>query len=189
MSKQKTKQSKNQPKKNLFVQITVGIVIVAFAAYFVLSNFVFTIEQNNNKGLTNAVNSPMTYTFKKEGELSFSDANGKTLSKIEIEIADDNLQRETGLMLRRNMDENKGMLFIFPTEEFQAFWMKNTIMPLDIMYVNSNKEIVKIYENAEPYSEKSLPSLKPAQFVVEVNAGYAKKYGIKEGDRIDWLKE
>ena len=80
------------------------------------------------------------------------------------------------------------MLFIFSIEETQAFYMKNTIMPLDIIFITAKKEIVKIYKNTTPYSEKDLPSLQPILYVVEVKAGFCDKYNIKESDFIDWRK-
>ncbi len=124
--------------------------------------------------------------FKKEGDLSFLKKDGKELKKIDIEVADDNAQRAQGLMWRKSMPENEGMLFIFPEDADQAFWMKNTIMPLDILFINSNKEIVKIYKNTIPYSEKSMPSEKKAMYVVETVAGFCDKYGITEGDKISY---
>lgn len=124
--------------------------------------------------------------FKKEGDLSFLKKDGKELKKIDIEVADDNAQRAQGLMWRKSMPENEGMLFIFPEDADQAFWMKNTIMPLDILFINSNKEIVKIYKNTIPYSEKSMPSEKKAMYVVETVAGFCDKYGISEGDKISY---
>lgn len=93
--------------------------------------------------------------------------------KVNIEIADNDAERQMGLMNRSFMNNSQAMLFIFDVEEPQAFWMKNTIIPLDIIYVNSNKEIVSIAANTEPYSEKSLPSGRPAIYVVEVNGGFA----------------
>jgi len=80
------------------------------------------------------------------------------------------------------------MLFIFSTEEPQSFYMKNTVMPLDIIFINSKKHIVKIHKNTKPFSEQSLPSLKPAIYVVEVIAGYTDKHSIKEGQLIDWRR-
>ncbi len=179
--------SKKQMNKNRFMQITVVIVLVAFVAYFVLSNLLLT---NNpvNPELEKAVTGKAAYSFTKEGDLSFTNKNGDAIAQIEIEIADDNQQRQTGLMFRNTMAENQGMLFIFDTEEPQAFWMHNTILPLDIMYVNSKMEIVTIIKNAKPFDDTSLPSVKPAQYVVEVNAGYTDKLGIKEGDKIVWRR-
>ncbi|NMB80533.1 MAG: DUF192 domain-containing protein [Ignavibacteria bacterium] len=187
MSKQKVKR-KGPARKNLFVQITVVVVLLGFVIYFILSNFILNKPSATNSDLERAMKNKMTYTFQKEGELVFTNHNGDTISKIDIEIADDDQQRELGLMMRRSMNEDNGMLFLFPYETIQAFWMKNTIIPLDILYVNSQNEIVKIYKNTEPYSEKSLPSEKPAIYVVEVNGGYTDKYGIKEGDKIIWKR-
>jgi uncharacterized membrane protein (UPF0127 family) len=67
--------------------------------------------------------------------------------------------------------------------------MKNTIMSLDIIFVNENKEIIKIHKNTKPYSEESLPSVKPSIYVVEVIAGFCEKYGVKEGDKIEFTKQ
>ncbi len=179
---------KNQPRKNLLMQIGVVILLIAFVVYFILSN-VLVRNETSNKDLDKAVGTKTAFSFVKEGELLFTNSKGDTITKIDIEIADDDEQRTMGLMYRDKMDENQGMLFIFDTEELQAFWMKNTILPLDIIFVNAKMEIIKIQRNAEPFSEKSLPSIKPAQYVVEVNAGYCERHGIKEGDKIAWRKE
>lgn len=126
--------------------------------------------------------------FKKQGEVYFQDSAKKLLKKIDVEIAETEETRHLGLMFRDNMQEDQGMLFLFPDEEYQSFYMKNTLIPLDIMFINSKKQIVKIHRNAVPYSEKSLPSMNPSIYVVEVNAGFADKYNIKEGSHIDWRK-
>lgn len=188
MAKNKIQISKKQKSKNRVMQIVVVLVIVSAIAYLVLSNLL-TNKTASNNAVDNTMNNKITYTFQKEGELVFTNSNGDTISKIEIEIADDSMQREVGLMMRRRMSMDQGMLFLFDQETFQSFWMKNTIIPLDIIYVNSNREIVTIYKNTKPYSEESLPSSKPAQYVVEVNAGYADQFGIKEGDKVIWRRE
>lgn len=185
MSKSKVQTSKNQSRKNLRMQIMVVVVLISFVAFFVLSN-VFKSTETTNKDLEKAMNNKSAYSFAKEGELSFTDSKDQFLQRIDVEIADDEEQRNTGLMFRDKMNENQGMLFLFETEVPQAFWMHNTILPLDIIYVNSKMEIVTIIKNAKPFDDTSLPSIKPAQYVVEVNAGYCDKYGIKEGDKIVW---
>lgn len=126
--------------------------------------------------------------FKKEGELQFLDPDGKQIVAIDIEIADDDARREQGLMYRPSMEDRNGMLFLFDEEEPQSFWMKNTIIPLDIIYVNAQKEIVHIAQNTQPYSEKAIPSGAPAQYVIEVNAGFSAEYGVHEGDRVEWTR-
>ncbi|MBA4406346.1 hypothetical protein C0389_03640 [bacterium] len=188
MSKIKVQTSKKQSRKNLWMQITVVVVLISFIAFFVLSN-VFKSNVTTNRDLENAMSNKMTYTFQKNGELIFSTSGDKAIQKIDIELADDEAKRSVGLMMRRTMAENQGMLFLFEHEAPQAFWMHNTILPLDIIYVNSKLEIVTIIRNAKPFDDTSLPSLKPAQYVVEVNAGYCDKYGIKEGDKIVWRRD
>ena len=86
------------------------------------------------------------------------------------------------------MKESEGMFFIFNREELQSFWMKNTFLPLDIIFVNKANTIVKIHKHTQPLSEQSYPSENPAIYVVEVNSGYADKYNIKEGDKIVWRR-
>lgn len=126
--------------------------------------------------------------FVKEGELSFVNTDSISVVKINIEIADNDAERQMGLMNRSFMNNNQGMLFTFDVEEPQAFWMKNTIIPLDIIYVNSKKEIVSIARNTEPFSEKSIPSGRPAIYVVEVNAGFCDQYAINPGFHIDFKR-
>lgn len=179
--------SKIQARKNKLMQIIVVIVLVAFIAFFVFSNL-FTHKENINPQLEKAVSEKTAYSFIKEGELSFTDYKGNLISSIDIEVADDDQQRQLGLMFRDKMEENQGMLFIFDREAPQAFWMHNTILSLDIIYVNSKMEIVHIVKNAKPFDDTSLPSIKPAQYVVEVVAGYSDKLGLKEGDKIVWRR-
>jgi uncharacterized membrane protein (UPF0127 family) len=130
---------------------------------------------------------PSKPVFRKDGELSFLDGKtGKVIATVEIEVADDNHEREQGMMYRDTMAENAGMLFLMEAEETQAFWMKNTIIPLDILYAGSDRRIVSIHKNCKPYSLDQIGSDKPALFVVEVNAGYTTKYGIHVGDLISF---
>jgi len=126
--------------------------------------------------------------FTKMGEVYFQDSVKSLKKKIDVEIAETDETRQKGLMFREQMMEEQGMLFIFPVEEPQGFYMRNTIIPLDIIFVNSKKKIIKIHKKTEPFSERSLPSFKPALYVVEVNAGFTDKFGIKEGDHIDWRR-
>ena len=120
--------------------------------------------------------------FTKEGDLVFiSKTNRDTISKLDIEIVDKDHEIESGLMYRKSMPENAGMLFIFDRMEPRSFWMKNTIIPLDIIFIDDFYQIVTIQANTVPQSERSIPSNKPAQYVLEVNGGYCQKNGIGEG--------
>jgi len=126
------------------------------------------------------------YEFVKEGEVRFLTAKQDFIAAIDVELAQDDAKRQLGLMYRDKLGENQGMLFVFGREEMQAFWMKNTVLPLDMIFVNSKDEIVTIHKNTTPYSEQSYATTKPAQFVVEVNAGFTDRHKISVGDRIAW---
>jgi uncharacterized membrane protein (UPF0127 family) len=128
------------------------------------------------------------YMFKKNGELTFTDSLNNPKAKIDIQIANNDFDRELGLMFRKQMDENKGMLFIFSEEAKQSFWMRNTLISLDMVFVNASNKIVTIHKNTQTLSDQSYPSTAPAKYVVEVNGGYCSKHNINEGDKINYIE-
>ncbi len=178
----KNSKSKVKPKSKLF-QIIAGIVLLAFMV-LMLSNFFtkHTVVNNSSKRESEV------YKFEKQGELTFQSAEGKYIDKIDIEFADNEFKRAQGLMYRTEMEEKQGMLFVFVHEELQSFWMKNTVLSLDMIFINSKLEIVTIHKNTIPYTEESYPSTAPAQYVLETIAGYTSKYNIKVGDKIIFRK-
>lgn len=106
-----------------------------------------------------------------------------------VELADTDNLRAMGLMYRQNMADSEGMLFIFPDTANRAFWMKNTLIALDILYFDQNKKLVSISENTPPCKNTSTrcpnyPSAKPAKYVLEINAGLSQRYGFKTGDEL-----
>jgi uncharacterized membrane protein (UPF0127 family) len=106
---------------------------------------------------------------------------------ISIEVADSHAERQVGLMYRESLDESKGMLFIFPYPEVVSFWMKNTKIALDMMFINESMDIVNIARGAQPCTNdpcETFSSAGPVTYVLEVNAGFCDARGIKEGDRI-----
>lgn len=121
--------------------------------------------------------------FKKEGELSLL-KNGEVIQELDIEIADTPYERETGLMYRQSMEANQGMLFIFNGEAQRSFFMKNTYIPLDIIFYSSDSTVVSFHENAQPLDETSIPSNQPAQFILELNAGKVQEWNIETGDKM-----
>jgi uncharacterized membrane protein (UPF0127 family) len=182
------KKESNYPK---FVFIA---VLVLIAVYFLITYFLGDNKKDLNKNVNTTNNTqktePVEPQFKKQGELKFLSSNGKKeLRKIDIEFADKDSARMMGLMYRKAMEDTKGMIFIFEKPDMHSFWMKNTYISLDIIYVDDKKEIVKIYKNTEKLSTKSLPTDKPALYVVEVIAGFCDKYGVKEGDKIEFAKQ
>ena len=132
---------------------------------------------------------PIEISFKKEGVLFLKKASNDSIIKtIDIEIADDDYQTQTGLMYRNSMDTHQGMLFVFENEEYKSFFMKNTKIPLDIIYINADKKIVSIQKNAKPFDETSLPSEAPAKYVLEINAGLSDQWNLQSGDKIDFFE-
>ncbi len=103
-----------------------------------------------------------------------------------MEVANTPEKRRLGLMYRKDLKDGQGMLFLFPREAHLTFWMKNTLLPLDIIFVNRARQVVRIVEKATPFSEKHLSSGQPAQFVLEVPAGFCRRQGIQVGDRLEF---
>jgi uncharacterized membrane protein (UPF0127 family) len=106
-------------------------------------------------------------------------------TRVSVELALTRDEQAHGLMWRNELDANAGMLFVFKREEDRSFWMKNTPLPLDIIYIDADSKVVSVAANTVPYSQTSLPSEGPAKYVLEVNAGYAKKHGIGPGTRVE----
>ena len=107
---------------------------------------------------------------------------------IQTEVVATDKARQRGLMFRKSMPQDRGMFFIFEQEALLSFWMKNTRFPLDIIWIDQNKNIVDIYEYALPCKDvcKTITPQAHAQFVLEVNAGFAKRHGINIGDSLNF---
>jgi uncharacterized membrane protein (UPF0127 family) len=107
--------------------------------------------------------------------------------RFDIEIADTESARERGLMFRDSMPASHGMLFLFEQPAVQTFWMKNTHIPLDILYFDQNYKLVSAQQRVPPCRSEPCvvyPSTGPAQYVLELNAGMADKLGVKPGDEL-----
>ncbi|MGI9049320.1 MAG: DUF192 domain-containing protein [Rubrobacteraceae bacterium] len=103
---------------------------------------------------------------------------------MNVEVATTPTELEKGLMNRTAMGENHGMLFVFPVEQQLSFWMKDTLIPLSVAFINSNGRIVDI-QDMQPQDLTSHLSAKPAQYALEVNQGFFEKRGVKVGDSVD----
>ena len=101
-----------------------------------------------------------------------------------VELATTDAERSQGLMNRKELPEGQGMLFDFQRDQEVAFWMKNTYIPLDMIFIRSDGRIMRIAENTEPLSEKLVPSNAAVRGVLEVIAGTTRKLGIAVGDRV-----
>lgn len=150
-----------------------GLVFVVFV--LVSAGFLFSQSGPGSSDLVNA---------------SFS---GSSDAWAVLEIADNETERSEGLMNVSSMDERRGMLFKFEEESPRTFWMKNTLIPLDMIFLTEDREVINVEtaypepntidENLERYS-----SDEPAKYVIEVNAGFAEKYSIEEGSSVEWSK-
>ena len=132
-------------------------------------------EQNNEDG---------GRLLEYSAEVSFIKSESDTISVIDVAVADDTRSRTEGLMNVLELPNENGMLFIFENEQPRSFWMANTPLSLDIIFVDSEMNIVRIHRNTQPYSQESIKSDEPARFVVEVNAGYTLDRDIREGMNI-----
>lgn len=134
---------------------------------------------------TSSPTTKVTIPFKKEGTLSLiKSSNDSVIAKLDIEVADNEYETQTGLMYRTELETNRGMLFVFPDVSYRSFYMKNTKIPLDIIYLDENKTVVSIQKNAQPFNETSLPSESPAKYVLEVNAGLSDTWQLAKGDKM-----
>lgn len=125
-------------------------------------------------------------SFTKEGDLRIlKKTSDSLLVELDIEIAETDYETQTGLMYRKGMEDNQGMLFIFPDEAMHSFYMKNTEFPLDLIFIKKDSTIASFQENAKPLDEKGLSSQVPVQFVLEVNAGLSERWNLEVGDKID----
>lgn len=102
-----------------------------------------------------------------------------------VEVVDTPETRQYGLMFRTELAADRGMLFDFFVEEETAFWMQNTLIPLDMIFISKDGIVRHFHENAIPRDTTSIPSVYPVQFVLEIPGGRAKEIGLKDGDKID----
>ena len=179
MSKKKPSPQPKQVQKkrsSFYAKVTVIVVVAALVIFLAISNLLKKNETDTE------------YMFKKDGTLTFLNDSSDVKAKIDIQIANTEFDRELGLMFRKSMKENQGMLFIFPIDTTQTFWMRNTYIPLDMVFINSQKVIVSISKNTRILSDQTYTSKGPAQYVLEVNAGYCDKFDIKPGDKVTWKR-
>jgi len=113
-------------------------------------------------------------------------AEGNPRATVAVEVANTGAQRELGLMYRKHLDENAGMIFVFPNAARQNFWMHDTVISLDMIFADAAGRVTGIVANAEPFSDKLLGVEGDSEYVLEVNGGFCTKNGIKPGDRFDF---
>ena len=118
------------------------------------------------------------------GQQTIEIATKSGVHAFSVEMADNDAERERGLMFRKELPEGRGMLFDFQREQEVGFWMQNTYISLDMIFIRGDGRILRIAESTEPLSTLIIPSNGPVRAVLEVIAGTARKYGIAPGDRV-----
>lgn len=154
------------------------IFLLAFLSAFLLTGCTFT----------NAVWSSLTRFFTgKLPQQSLVLETQKGDVELKVEVADSEGERERGLMERKEVKAGEGMWFVFEDEAPRSFWMKNTLVPLDIIFFDNQKKVVSIVDNMEPCKVAECPGYAsdiPAMFALEVPAGFAAENGLKLGDTV-----
>lgn len=141
---------------------------------------------NKNESTPVKNNEPIEIEFLKEGELKLYN-NDSVIKKLDIELAKSDNERAIGLMNRSTMQENQGMLFVFKEDNNTGFWMKDTRIPLDIIYIGEDSTVISIVKNKQPFDLNAEGATAPYRYVLEVNGTMANKWGIKEGiTKINW---
>lgn len=127
--------------------------------------------------------------LKPKNELSkLAVLGGRGEITFDVEIADSGIKRAIGLMNRTSLAEKSGMLFIFGSENTVSFWMKNTLIPLDMIFISEKGEILNIKRQAQPCKTldcETYSSGQPVKYVLEINGGLTDRLGIKEGDKVN----
>lgn len=127
-----------------------------------------------------------TIPFRKDATLAVL-RGGEPVVSVDVEIAATDSARTRGMMQREGFPTpTSGMLFLFETSEIQSFWMANTPVALDLLFIGPDSQIVDIHRYARPFSTESITSAAPARYVLEVPAGFADRYGVSEFDRVRW---
>ena len=115
-----------------------------------------------------------------------SSQSGKALGSFKAELADDPQERSLGLMFRNELPANRAMLFIFNEDSLTPFWMQNTLIPLDIIFVGADKKIINIVAQAQPQTTDPRSPAGPYRYVLEIQGGRAQALGIQAGDRLEF---
>ena len=123
------------------------------------------------------------------GKEGITEINSVTLKNytFSVDVADNDQERAKGLMFVESMEDSNGMLFIYPDEAIRGFWMRNTLIPLDMIFADSNLMVIDINKNALPCGTGTCPvyySKAPAQYILEINGGLSDAFNISLGDKV-----
>jgi uncharacterized protein len=177
------------PKMSIFNATIKPRFICAALVVFLIVCTLPGCGQRERAGIkTSAPRSHAEPRFTKKGELTFFSKTKKEIITIDIEIPDSPEEIMRGLMHRTKMLDTQGMLFILTTARAKFFWMKDTYIPLDMIFVDEQLNILHVEKNTTPLSEDLIPVPAETKYTIEVIAGFAEKYGISTGNSISFKK-
>jgi uncharacterized membrane protein (UPF0127 family) len=127
-----------------------------------------------------------TPTFRKDGSLEIRSQKGELKASFEIEIVNSDYELARGLKYRESMPENQAMLFVFDFADYHSFWMQDTYLSLDMLFIDSDSLVVNIAKNTTPFSEEQIYPEKPIMYVLETIAGTADKLKLEPKDKVTW---
>jgi uncharacterized membrane protein (UPF0127 family) len=167
--------------------VIINIMLVVFLLFLPMCSNKIKLNHDNDKKQNISRSSAKACVshstiFHCDGKLTIAGQDGQKSIDIEYECADTPSKRAQGLMYRRSMEEYQGMLFIFNDIAPRYFYMKNTYIPLDILFIDNEKKVIKGYYNTQPMTDDLLPSIADAKYALEVNGGFCARHGISEGD-------
>jgi len=153
-----------------------------YLLFFICFGFISCSSPDKEKSAASQTNRQLEFT----ADVQFLRTDQSVISRIDAAVADNDELRSAGLMNIYTLPEDAGMIFLFDINRPRSFWMANTPLSLDILFVNSDMEIVRIHRNTTPYSQESIESERPAKYVIEVNAGYTLRNDITEGHLVEF---
>lgn len=136
----------------------------------------------------NAGPSPLEQSAAGLDQLPLTITSGAKTHRFTVEVARSIEQQQNGMMNRASLAPDRGMLFPYAPPQAVSFWMKNTLIPLDLIFISPGGRILRIEENAVPYSLDQIPSGGPIEAVLELAGGRSAELGLKPGDRVDWQR-
>ena len=157
--------------------------VLLMITLFVSSHLYGCKEKISNKIQAASINPHAEVRFYKDGELVFFDKNNRKIVTIDVEIPQTLKEIFTGLMSRHTMAETQGMLFRHDKFKASFFWMKETYIPLDMIFADRTMQIIGIRKNTTPLSAEPIPIPMGTQSTIEVNGGFCDRYGITVGDK------
>lgn len=166
------------PRRLLYIRLFLGSLLVGLLS-LPACRFPGSASSSSSKGQGQAqAENPPQVTFQPSG--------GGEKVQVRVEIARTEAEVQRGLMFRRSLEADTGMLFLFDRPEIRRFWMRNCYIPLDMIFLDENKNVVGIEENTIPGDETGRGPDRPAQYVVEVAGGYARRHGIGPGAHVEF---